>query len=145
MPAGRPTLYRPEFCEKLIKHMAKGLSFESFAAECEVCFDTLYEWVKVYPEFSEAKKEGTALSMKWWESLLALASAGERKHANITGIIFALKNKFPAQYRDRVNIEADINIDTEGYGALPESEKAKVLKLALEAKIKKLDNPNKDE
>ena len=29
-PVGRPTKYKPEYCEMLIEHMSEGLSFESF-------------------------------------------------------------------------------------------------------------------
>lgn len=137
MPAGRPTLYKPEFCEKLVKHMSKGYSFESFAADCGVCFDTVHEWVKVHPEFSEAKKLGIALSIKWWESLLALASAGEKKHANMTGIIFALKNKAPKMFRDKIDIEADHRIEDKSFSAFTDEEKAAILRSALDAKLKK--------
>ncbi len=53
---GRPTLYRPEYCDRLILHCKKGLSYEAFAGVVDVCVDTLYEWEKVHPKFSEAKK-----------------------------------------------------------------------------------------
>lgn len=59
--SGRPTKYRKEFCELLIQHMSEGLSFDTFAGVLRVNPDTLYEWAKVHPEFSESKKVGNAL------------------------------------------------------------------------------------
>lgn len=67
MPAGRPSKFDLAFCEQLINHMESGLSFESFAANIDVDRDTLYEWVKVHPEFSDAKKIGTAKAQLFWE------------------------------------------------------------------------------
>jgi transposase len=58
-PGGRPTSYKPEYCEMLVEHMAQGLSFESFAAVTDTWKAALYDWVKTYPEFSNAKQRGT--------------------------------------------------------------------------------------
>ena len=66
---GRPTSYKPEYCEMLIEHMSEGYSFESFGGIIEVNEDTLYEWVKVHKEFSDSKKIGTQKSMVWWEKI----------------------------------------------------------------------------
>lgn len=79
-PMGRPSKYKPEFCDLLVDHMKKGLSFESFAGldEVDVDVDTLYEWAKTHPDFSEAKGRGfskrrlnlekTGLEGQWNES-----------------------------------------------------------------------------
>jgi len=71
-PLGRPTLYKPEYCEKLIAHGKAGQSFETFALECDpfVNIDTLYEWAKpsVNPDFSEAKKKFDVAYQKFWEN-----------------------------------------------------------------------------
>jgi hypothetical protein len=99
MPAGRPTDYRPEYCDDLVWHMNEGLSFESFAGKVGVNRDTVHEWAKVHPAFSEAKKRGEALSRACWENILkTIAATGT---GNATAAIFALKNKFPAEWRDR--------------------------------------------
>lgn len=74
---GRPTKYRPEFPSQLVRHMAEGNSFESFAATAHVCFDTLYEWVQAHEDFSEAKKEGLARNLKFWEDLGKAGTSGQ--------------------------------------------------------------------
>jgi len=56
MPAGAPTLYKPEYCGLLAEHLKSGLSFTSFAGVIFVNPDTLYEWCKVHKEFSETKR-----------------------------------------------------------------------------------------
>lgn len=93
MPAGHPTDYKIEYCEMLINHMAQGYSFESFGADAHCAKDTLYEWVKVHPEFSYAKSEGTLLSLKWHESVgqkgmmgLPIEVQMKDKHGNIKTI-----------------------------------------------------------
>lgn len=64
-PTGRPSKFKPEYCDMLIEHMSEGFSFDTFAGRIKVNPDTLYEWAKEgneekYPFFSEAKKIATA-------------------------------------------------------------------------------------
>lgn len=66
-PVGRPSLYREEYNHKLIEHMSQGLSYETFAATIGVSRETLYEWEKAHPEFSDTKRKALALSQLWWE------------------------------------------------------------------------------
>lgn len=95
MPAGRPTKYRKEFCESLIIHMKKGLSFEAFGAECDVSKDTLYQWVSKHPEFADAKKRGTSHSQKFWETIALAGMLGKYgKNFNAAVWIFNMRNRF---------------------------------------------------
>lgn len=105
---GQPTKYKPEYCQKLIDHMAKGLSFESFAAECEVHFDSLYEWVKKNPEFSEAKKVGTAQSLRFWEGVGMAGVMGDLRNFNVAGWIFNMKNRF--KWTDKVEVSGQTTV-----------------------------------
>lgn len=66
---GQPTKYRPEYCERLVEHMTKGLSFESFAAQVDVSRDTLYEWAHKHPDFSDAKGRGDSKARLFWEEM----------------------------------------------------------------------------
>ncbi len=58
MAGGQPTKYNPEYCQQLIDHMAQGNPFETFGVLIGTHRDTLFEWAKVHPEFSDAKKRG---------------------------------------------------------------------------------------
>jgi len=107
---GRPSKYSPEYADKLIEHMKRGLSFLSFAAEIGVAESTISLWAEKHPEFSEAKKEGFSKSRNFWEKLILAASAGKLPGANMTGIIFNLKNRFPKQWSDRKDVHMSGNM-----------------------------------
>lgn len=78
-PLGRPSLYKPEYCQLLINHMAEGLSFLSFAGVVSVSYDTIHEWVKAHPDFSYAKGIGRAKQLIWDEKLLNRGSEGKQR------------------------------------------------------------------
>lgn len=92
--------YKPEYCEKLIEHMESGYSYQSFAGVVRVNKDTLYEWEKTHPEFSEAKNIGVELGRIFWEKLgieHILSTSKPRlgsKSINATVWIFNMKNRF---------------------------------------------------
>lgn len=67
MPAGRPTSYKPEYCDQVIEWGALGKSLVWMAASFGVSRDTVHEWSKVHPEFSDALTRARALSQQWWE------------------------------------------------------------------------------
>lgn len=105
LKAGQPTKYKPEYCQMLIDHMKEGYSFFTFAAVLGVNPDTVYNWVNLFPEFSEAKRTGLAASVQWWEQLWRAGAAGQIPNYNATSVIFALKNKAPEIYKDRHEIK----------------------------------------
>lgn len=91
-PVGRPTKYRPEYCEKLIAHCRKGLSFESFGATVGVAKDAVFEWANKHKEFSDAKEIARNLNLLWWEEQ---GSQGlwNSKQFNSTVWVFSMKNR----------------------------------------------------
>lgn len=114
MGHGRPTKYKEEYCEMLIEHMSQGLSYESFAGLIKVAIDTLYEWQKVHPAFSEAKSLGKAQALLLWEKegIKGLwdeveynekgQKTYERKINNVMWV-FNMKNRFG--WRDKTEAE----------------------------------------
>lgn len=68
-PIGRPSAYKPEYCDMLINHMAEGRSIESFAGVVGVCFKTVYNWQKEYPDFLQAFKTGNAKRFDYFEKV----------------------------------------------------------------------------
>jgi hypothetical protein len=48
--------YRSEYCDMLIEHRGTGGTLESFAGSIGITRPTLYNWIKKYPEFKEAKE-----------------------------------------------------------------------------------------
>lgn len=104
MAGGRPSKYKPEFPEALVKHMASGLSFETFAATCGVCRETLYDWTYAHDEFLHAKKRGEVESQMFWEKLGRDAALGTVDKFNPTVWIYTMKCRFPKQWGDKQEV-----------------------------------------
>jgi hypothetical protein len=98
----RPPKYKPEYDEKLIEHMAQGLSFLSFAGTVDVCEDTIFEWCHAYPSFSVAKSVGLARGRATMEKISLGISTGKLEKGNAAMTIFLMKNKYPREWKDRV-------------------------------------------
>lgn len=96
---GAPTKYREVYCDKLVAHMEKGYSFETFAVECDVDVQTLYNWVKSQPAFFEAKKRAFLKNRLFWERVGIQGTVGNLQGWNPTGWIFNMKNRFSWQDR----------------------------------------------
>lgn len=64
---GRPTKYDPKMIDEIVPFMSQGYSKEALAGHLGISKDTLYEWVKLYPEFSDAIKRGVSKSQMLWE------------------------------------------------------------------------------
>lgn len=84
--------FEKKYCDMLIAHMSKGLSFESFGAEIHRGRDTLYRWARRYPEFQEAKQKAEAHCQKWWE-LRGMEGLTEKGFSAAIWI-FNMKNRF---------------------------------------------------
>lgn len=92
---GCPTKYRPEYCDMLIDHMSAGYSFESFSAIVKTNRDTLFEWAKVHPAFSDAKRNAYDENLLFWEKagIENLRNYGKESSFNSTVWVFNLKNR----------------------------------------------------
>lgn len=117
--AGRPTSYRPEMDEVVVREMSEGASITEVAAAIGITPDTLYEWIKPLdssgnpnsyykPTFSEAVKFGRELSKKWW------LEQG-RKNLNNKGFNSALwymnmKNRHG--WSDRTEVSGNVQVET---------------------------------
>jgi hypothetical protein len=67
-PFGRPTLYDPSFCEKVIELGRQGKSPVQMAAEFDVVRQTLYNWAEEHPDFLAAFTRARELSQVWFEN-----------------------------------------------------------------------------
>ena len=110
-----------------------GLTDEQIANNFGVNFKTLLKWKREKTAFMDAIKKGKEVSDYELENALHKRAVGyyykeetvtnkgdvveieKYEHANPTSLIFALKNRLPAKYRDKVEQEItqrniDINI-----------------------------------
>lgn len=91
---GRPTNYKPEYCEKLIKHMSMGYSFETFALTVNATPKMVYRWVKDKEDFRHAKELADKASRLFWEGVGIEGSVGDLKNWSAPGWAFNMKNRF---------------------------------------------------
>ena len=123
MALGRPTIYRKKYCDQLIDHMAKGLSFESFAGVLGVCKQTLYNWEALHVDFVDAKKRGTEKSRLFWEKLGIAGACGKIKNFNAASYIFNKKNRFRDEWADAFKHDHQGGVDTQVLITLPSNQR----------------------
>lgn len=105
----RPSRYESHVKDKLIlvEGWARdGLTNEQIATNLGINVKTLYEWQKKYKEFSNALKRGKEIVDREVENALYK----EAKKGNVTAIIFWLKNRKPKEWRDKQDIDANVNV-----------------------------------
>lgn len=83
---------------QLVKEWAQnGLTEKQIAKNLGISRDTLNEYKKKYPDFSDLLKKGKEVSDEEVENALYKAALG----GNITAQIFWLKNRRPEKWRDK--------------------------------------------
>lgn len=114
MAGGRPTKYDPSFCDTIIELGREGKTKAHMAIDLNVSEDTIYEWLKVHPEFSEAMKRAEAGMAANFHSMFTdmATNSGESAKGNVTAAIFLAKNQLPNVYRDRHEhkVEAEVGV-----------------------------------
>lgn len=95
-PGGRPTKYKPEYCEQIVEHMKDGKSAISFARSIDVCMATITEWASVHPEFSASYKKAMSYCEDHWaqEGLKGLWNHKDGPTLNTGVWAFYMKARF---------------------------------------------------
>lgn len=105
MAGGRPTKYKPEYCDEVIVHMADGASLTSFAASIEVARSSLNEWMEAHPEFSDACARAKAKCAAWWEKQgRAIATEGGGNGSSAL-VMFGMKNMGHDDWKEASQID----------------------------------------
>lgn len=127
MSAGRPSKYKPEFAVQARQLTDLGATDRELATFFEVAESTLNLWKLAYPEFSESLKLGKDAADKRVEQSLYHRARGYSHEAvkilmtkdgdvyreeyvehyppDTTAAIFWLKNRKPAEWRDKQEVE----------------------------------------
>lgn len=126
MPAGRPSKYKPEFAEQAGKLCALGATDAQLADFFEVAVSTVALWKVEHKEFSDAiKVPKEEANDRVEQSLYRRAMGYEHDEVDIrvvngemvmtpirkvyppdtTAAIFWLKNRRPAEWREKVEME----------------------------------------
>ncbi len=101
---GRPTKYDPAYCEEIVAMGQQGFSFAEMANGFDVVRETLTDWAKAHPDFSDALHRAKSASLAWWENE---ARTGLNKGSAFNAALWAksMSGRFPAEpYRERAEV-----------------------------------------
>jgi len=91
---------------KVCKYFDRNISSVTASLGCEQEYFVIDKWINEIPEFSGAVKKGRAISdMAVVDSLYNRAISGD-----VTAMIFWLKNRRPAEWRDMKESKVDVTI-----------------------------------
>lgn len=76
-PVGRPSKYKPEYCEQILELGKQGKSIAQMASFFDVDKASIFDWAAAHEEFSTALARAKAHSQTWWEDK-AQAHLGSR-------------------------------------------------------------------
>lgn len=138
MKTGRPSKFKPEFCEQGAKLCKLGATDREMAEFFKVSEATFHLWKSVHPEFSEslklAKEEADnrveqslyrralgyshdAVHVSNYQGEVTLTPIVEHFPPDTTACIFWLKNRKPGEWRDKTDV--DVNIKPRDISAEP--------------------------
>ena len=107
LPTGRPSEFKPEYCQAVIECMGQGYSLTAFAGTILVSHQTVYAWISAHRTFADAVSRARAARVRWLEHKLLTA----RKGAETSAAIFALRNADPLEWRDMRTVEHRVTVD----------------------------------
>lgn len=105
---GRPTDYRPEFCERVIDWGAQGKSRTWICSELGVVRQTVRTWEGLYPDFLAAMERAMVLSQRWWEDKGQENIQAERFQASMWSRSMAAR--FPDEWREKSEVDMSARI-----------------------------------
>ena len=106
-PVGRPSLYDPAYCEKVIELGKLGKSIEQICFDLNTPVRTLYEWRDRYPEFSQALEDAKGFEQAWWENQAHSYMVETKEGARLNHSLWSrsMAARFPKKYRESVKQE----------------------------------------
>lgn len=108
--AGQPSKYKPEYCKTIVEVLSTGDTMVCAAATIGVSKQTLHEWAKVHPEFSDALDRGRALCEKWWVNAgkQGMFMGGQNNPFQATIWKFFMSARF--DWREKTDVVEDSNV-----------------------------------
>lgn len=121
---GRPTSYKPEYCQEIIDHVGvQGHTIQSFASLINVHIDTIHEWAKVHPTFSEALRLAKNKAEGFWANWLENNLGNKNANAPLVKLYFA--NRFnwhdKSEVKQDIQAKVEISVETAEIKAIRES------------------------
>ena len=107
MTVGRPTLFDPSYCDKVMELGALGKSLEQISSNLGVSCRVLYDWRDKYPEFLRALEQAKEAEQTWWEDQAQAYMLEHKDAAKLNASIWSrsMAARFPKKYRESVKQE----------------------------------------
>ena len=107
MTLGRPTLFDPSYCDKVVELGALGKSLEQISSNLGVSCRVLYDWRDKYPEFLRALEQAKEAEQTWWEDQAQAYMLEHKDGAKLNASIWSrsMAARFPKKYRESVKQE----------------------------------------
>lgn len=106
-PVGRPTLYKPEYCDQVIELGKLGKSVEQIASKLGFSLRTMYQWRDEHEEFLHALEEAKMHEQAWWEDQADIYMVENKDGPKLNATIWSrsMAARFPKKYREQVKQE----------------------------------------
>lgn len=104
---GRPTKYLPEFCERAVELGKLGKSIVQIACDFGVLKSAVYDWMKEYPDFSNAMEQARLYSEAYWEEITQRHSS---VGSNVAGAKYYMNVRFGWREVQEVHSETKLAV-----------------------------------
>jgi hypothetical protein len=126
---GRPTLYRPEYCQKVIDFLSQGWTLTAFASSINVSRNAVDEWRDKHPLFGDACARAIAASQAWWEAKIRENLGNREFQGNVA--LTLMKARF-TEFREPAKLELSGSVTIAG---LKEDDIAKAQAVLLQSQV----------
>jgi transposase-like protein len=106
-PVGRPTLYDPAYCSKVVDLGRIGKSVEQIAAILDVSLRTMYSWRDAHEEFLHALDDAKTYEQAWWEEQASAYMVENKESDRLNATLWSrsMAARFPKKYRESTKQE----------------------------------------
>ena len=108
MAGGRPTTYKPEYCETVLRLGAEGASVVEMCAEIGVDRNTLErDWPSQFEEFSQSLSKARLSAQSWWEKTGRIGMFESPGGVKLNQGIWSrsMAARFPHDWRENSKVE----------------------------------------
>lgn len=99
MTTGRPSLYKPEYCEMVVELGKQGKSPAQIASALEVNRQTLNNWAGEHDDFLAALTRAKVEEQTWWENVGQAALTADKFQSAVWAK--SMQARFREDYTER--------------------------------------------
>ena len=122
---GRPTDYKPEYCELVVSLGKEGAGKAEMASACGVVRQTLDNWMKAHPQFLDAITRAREESLAWWEKM-GRTGITMGKQFNANAYALQVFNRFPDDWKRNPDLDlgdGTLTVQIVQYAGAPKQQK----------------------